>query len=149
EERRVRLARAAAGRDPAEVPLDEVRVVRRAGGENEDLPGGRLERDRGGALPGEELVREPLGARVDRRVQVVPLDRDALEAVEGGVQDRREVRVRAGQVVVVRALQAGLRAALSRVADDLRRERAGRVAAEVERPAVDALADVRREQRVP
>src|SRR5207237_10796133 len=60
-----------------------------------------------------------------------------------------KVRVRGGQVVVVRALEPGLRAALRRVADDLRRERAGGVAAEVERPAVDALADVRREQRVP
>ena len=51
------------------------------------------------------------------------------------VDDGREVRVRAGQVVVQRPLEPGARARLRRVADDVRGEPALRVAAEVERPA--------------
>ena len=54
--------------------------------------------------------------------------------------------VRAGQVVVLRALEPGARAALRRVADDVRREVAVGVLAEVERLASDLPLHVRREQ---
>ena len=75
----------------------------------------------------------------------LPCDRLAAELVERLVEDRREVRVRRREVVVERALEPGPRAADGRVADDVRGERAVRVAAEEERLAVDLALAVPRE----
>ena len=58
-----------------------------------------------------------------------------------------EVRVRARQVVVQRALEARARARLGRVADELREQAALRVAAQVQRLAGDPLRPVGGERR--
>ena len=82
-----------------------------------------------------------------REPEVVALDRRAADPVERGVQDGVEVRVRAGQVVVLRGLEAGAGARLGRVADDVREEPVLRIAAEVERLAADVLLAVRGQDR--
>ncbi len=124
-------------RDRAVVLLDEVRVEARRRGHDQHLPRARVERDDSAAVRAELLLRDLLGVEVERRHDVVPLDRPAVELVERLVEDRREVGVRGGQVVVERSLEPRARPSDGRVADDVRRERAVRIAAEVERLAVD------------
>ena len=129
----------------AEVALDAVRVEARRGGHDAHLPRPRVERDDGPASAPELLERDLLRLEVEVDDDVVALDRLAAELVERGVHERREVRVRGGQVVVQRALEAGARAGGRRVADDVRCQLALRVPAEEERPVVDVAADVPRE----
>jgi hypothetical protein len=71
----------------------------------------------------------------------------AAEPVELVPERVREVRVRAGQVVVQRLLEPGARPALRRVADHLRGEALLRVAPLEERLPGDALARVHGELR--
>ena len=67
--------------------------------------------------------------------EVVALDRRAADPVERGVEDGVEVRVGAGQIVVLRGLEPGAGAGLGRVADDVREQPVLRVTPEVERLA--------------
>ena len=124
-------------RDLAVVLLDEVRVEARRRGHHQHLPRARVERDDSAAVRAELFLRDLLGVEVERRHDVVPLDRPAVELVERLVEDRREVGVGGGQVVVERSLEPRARPSDGRVADDVRREGAVRIAAEVERLAVD------------
>ena len=132
-------------RDAPVVLLDEVRVEARRRGHDQDLPGTRVERDDGPAVRAELLLRDLLGIEVERRHDVVPLDRPAVELVERLVEDRREVCVGGGQVVVERSLEPRTRPSDGRVADDVCGKRAVRVAAEVERLAVDDALSVPRQ----
>ena len=93
-----------------------------------DLARLRVEHDRGAALALEQVLGEPLGVRADVQHEVVARDRRALQGVPELVEDRAEIRVRGRQVRVLRALDAGARAALRRVADRLRGEPVRRVA---------------------
>src|SRR4029079_12679011 len=98
-----------------------------AGGADEGTAGLRLDRDGRAALAPECVERDALRSGPQRQMQVVAFDRRALELVQGRVEDGREVRVRARQEVVLRGLEPGARADLSRVADDVRGEPALRV----------------------
>ena len=130
--------------------LDQVRVVARRRCHHLDGAGARVEHDGRAALAAEQALREPLGSRADRQHEVVALDGRALQPVADRVQDRAQVGVRAGEVAVLGALDAGPRAALRGVADHLRGEAVGRVGAEVERPPVLRLAlDVPGEHGLP
>src|SRR6478736_6645535 len=81
-------------------------------------------------------------------MQVVALDRLAFELVERRVEDRAQVRVRAGQEVVLGLLEPRSRAHLGRVADDVGCEAALRVLAEVERLPADPATVVIGQDRV-
>ena len=78
---------------------------------------------------------------------VVADDRLASERVELRAEHRAQAAVRAREVVVQRAFEPRPRARLGRVADDVRRECAVRIAAEVERLAVHLPPPVRGEHR--
>src|SRR5215212_7566852 len=86
--------------DRLEVALDEVRVVGGARGEHENPARARLERHDGATSIPERAQRGVLAALVERRDDVVALDRRPAQAVERRVEQRPEVRVGAGQVVV-------------------------------------------------
>ena len=129
--------------------LDQVGVVGRARNADEHRPGLRVERDRGAALAAQCVERDALRLRLQGQVQVVALDRLALELVERRVEHRAQVRVRAGQEVVLGLLEPGPRANLGRVADDVGREAALRVLAEVERLPAGAAPVVVGQDRVP
>ena len=131
--------------DLAEALLHEVRIEAGRRGHHEHLPGARVEGHDRAAVRPERLVRDPLRVEVERRHDVVSLHRLAAQLVESLVDDRREARVRRREVVVERALEPGSRAPDRRVADDVRGERAVRIAAEEERPAVDLALAVARE----
>src|SRR5207253_5401135 len=124
--------RAAAGGAPV-VLLDQVRVEGRIRREREDGAGAGIERDGGAALAAQRPDGRVLRARVQRQVHVVAADGDALELVDLPRGDRREVAVRAGEVVVLALLDPGPRPALRRVPEHVRRELAVRIAPEVER----------------
>ena len=98
-------------------------------------------------LPASALWAIALEPRVDRQHDVVADDRLARERVELRAEHRAQAAVRAGEVVVQRTLQSRSRPRLGRVADDVRSERAVRIAPEVERLAVDLPLPVRREHR--
>jgi hypothetical protein len=133
------------------MPLDEVGVVGRLRGPDEYPAGLRIERDGGAAVPGERVLRGLLGARIDRRDDVVAPLRDPPELVERVVEKRVEVRVRARQVVVQRLLEPRARALDRRVADGPRCELTGGIRAEVPRAAELLLLhlSVAREGRLP
>jgi hypothetical protein len=118
------------------VALDEVRVVARGGSEDEHPAGPGVERDRGAALARELLHRDFLSARAESRDDVVALLRQALELVERVVEERAEIRIGAGQVVVERLLEPGARALDRRVADGMRRELVVRVDPQEDAPEV-------------
>ncbi len=128
--------------------LDAVRVVR--GRRRHHVDGTRLRVQHHGssALAAEQRLGQPLRARLQVQLDVVATDGRALQLVGDLVPDRPEVRVRCGQVRVLRALESGARAALCRVADGLRREAVGGVHAEVERRAARLLGDVPCEHRL-
>ncbi len=112
--------------------LRDVRVVRRRRRHHEHAAGGRLERDDRPALPGERAVGERLQVRVDGEDEAVPLHGLTLEPVDLAREDRAEVPVRTGQVVVLGALEPRSVAEAGRIADDVRRQRSLGVAAEVQ-----------------
>ena len=131
QRRRVRARGRADARDRGEVLLDDVRVEGRARGH---APGSgpssarsRPRRRTSRAAAHRDLLR----ARVERQVEVVALDRHALQLVELAPRDAGDRAVRAGEVVVLGALDPGARAVPRRVADDVRREVAVGVLAEV------------------
>jgi hypothetical protein len=126
-----------------EVPLDEVRVVRGRGVHRQHLPGPDVERHDRAAAAAERVLGGPLRTRDERQAQVVAFDRRALRLVDERLEDGREIRVLAGQVVVHRPLEAGAEARLGRVADDVGSESARGVLAEVEGAAGLLLLPVR------
>ncbi len=146
-QQRRRRAPAGVGRaqDPPEVPLDEVLVVRRARGHHADGAGAGVEGDDRAAPPAQVVHRDLLGAQAGGQHEVVAGHGRPPDAVDRGVEERAEVRVRAGQVVVLGPLEPRLRATLRRVADRLREEPVVRVAPVEEGLAADPPADVPRE----
>ena len=137
EQRRGGLAVGADLLDPAEVRLDVVRVVARRRHHHADAARARIERDDRAAVAAERVEGGALAVDVERRDDGVADDRLAVQLVERLVDERREAAGRAGQRRVHRALEPGSRAGGRRVADDVRREPALRVAAEVERASAD------------
>ena len=127
------------------VRLDLVRVEAGRRGHRVDLAGLRVEHDRGAALAFEQVLGESLDVRADVQDDVVARDRRAFQRVAELVEDRAEVRVRGGQVGVLRALDAGARPALGRVADRLRGQTVPGVLPEVERLPGDLPPDVLRQ----
>src|SRR5262249_51885672 len=119
EERPVRALR-----DLREGRGDAVQVEGRGGGEREDLPGAGPEGDDGADLARERLVRRLLDPRVERQLDVGALLGGQVQPLE-----QRLGAVAAGEVAVVRALDAGLALLDRRVADDVRGEAAQGVAA--------------------
>ncbi len=132
----------------AVVVFDQVRVVGRARGADEQPPGARLQRDRRAAATSERVQRDPLGARAQREDEVVALDRRPLEPVERRVEHGAQVRVRSSQEVVLGRLEPRARAHLGRVADDVRGEPVLRVLPKVESLAANLSPDVVGEHRL-
>ena len=133
--------------DLPEVVLDLARVVPGRCRHREHASRGRLEGDRRPAVAGERPLGDPLELWVDRQHDVVAHDRLARQRVELRAEHRAEAAVRAREVIVERPLEPRARPRLGRVADDVGRERAVRVAPEVERLPVDLPLPVRREHR--
>ena len=131
--------------DPAEVALDEVRVVARRRGHHEQLPAPRVDRRHGAAAAAELLERDLLGVQVERRHDRVADDRLVAKVVELALDEVGEVALRAGEHAVERLLEPRAGPRDGRVADDVRGEAALRVPAEVERPAAAAHRPVARE----
>ena len=129
--------------------LDQVRVVGGIRRHRQDAAGRGLEGDDRPALPLQQPPRQRLQPGTDSEHEVVARHGRPPQLVERRPEDGVEVRVRAGEEVVVGTLEAGAVARLRRVTDDVREQGAGRIAAEVERLATDLLLDVRGEQRTP
>src|SRR6202011_2504797 len=102
--------------------LDEIRVVRGARDADQHAPGLGLEGDGRAAIAGEAVQRDALRTGADGQVQVVALDRRALELVEGRVENCGQVRVRSGEEVVLGGFEPGAGANLGRIADDVSRQ---------------------------
>src|SRR5207248_10843992 len=95
----------------------------------------------------EQLLRERLCARIEREDDVVAAYGRAAELVERALKRVAQVRVRAGEVVVQRLLEPGLRVGRRRVSDGLRRKPVLGVTAEEQPLPGDALRPVHREPR--
>ena len=132
--------------DASEVLLDEVRVEARRGRHDPDLPGPGVERDDCPAARPELALRATCWASRSSVVRTsfpsIGLPRSSSSALSTTVE---RFCVRRRQVVVQRALEPGPRAPDRRVADDVRGQRALRVAAEEERLRADLALDVPRE----
>src|SRR5439155_17003235 len=112
----------------------------------EDATRRGLDDDGRTALPAQLVDGHGLRVWIEREQEVVALDRHALELVELALRHRREAAVRTREIVVLGLLEPGARAALRRVAHEMRRERAVRVLAEVVRLPAHLLLHVRRER---
>src|SRR5439155_22294434 len=102
-----------------------------------------IERDRGPAFAGKLRHRDALCPRPDGQPERVSLDRCPAQLGERLVDDALEVRVRAGQEVVLGLLEARACPRDRRVADEVREQPLRGVAAEVDGlPGLGALAAI-------
>src|SRR5207248_3002251 len=75
--------------------------------------------DDGAAATAEQALGEALDVRADRELEIIAVDGRAAESLQDVPERITQVRVRAGEVVVHRPLESGLRTRLGRVADRL------------------------------
>src|SRR6188472_81645 len=123
-------------RDLPEVVLDEIRVVARRRGHDEEPPVARVDRRDRAARPAELLERDLLPVEVERRHDGVADDRLAPSLVKLPLDEPAEVPLGPSQDAVHRLLEPRAGARGRRIAHDVRGQLALRVAAEVELPRV-------------